>query len=33
MNNRRKLVIALGVGARAAPLAFFGQPQEDCWNF
>jgi putative ABC transport system substrate-binding protein len=32
MNNRRKLVIALGAGALAAPLASFAQPQGKVWR-
>ncbi len=32
MNNRRKLVIALGAGALAAPLASFSQQQDKIWR-
>ena len=32
MNNRRKLVIALGAGALAAPLASFAQQQDKVWR-
>lgn len=32
MNNRRKLVIALGAGALAAPLGSFAQPQGKVWR-
>lgn len=32
MNNRRKLIIALGAGALAAPLATFAQPQNKIWR-
>src|ERR1035438_1584681 len=32
MNNRRKLVVALGVGAIALPLVVFAQPQGKIWR-
>jgi len=32
MNNRRKLVIALGAGALAAPLAVLAQQQGKVWR-
>src|SRR5712691_5956453 len=32
MNNRRKLVIALGAGALAVPLASFAQQQGKVWR-
>jgi putative ABC transport system substrate-binding protein len=32
MNNRRKLVIALGISALAAPLACFAQQQSKVWR-
>jgi len=32
MNNRRKLIIALGAGALAAPLASFAQQQGKVWR-
>ena len=32
VNNRRKLVIALGAGALAAPLGSFAQPQGKVWR-
>lgn len=32
MNNRRKMVIALGVGALAAPFGSFAQQQGKVWR-
>ena len=32
MNNRRRLVIALGAGAFAASYASFAQPQDKVWR-
>ncbi len=32
MNNRRKLIVAIGVGAPAAPFACFAQQQGKIWR-
>ncbi len=32
MNNRRKLIVALGAGAIVAPLAAYAQPQGKVWR-